>query len=110
MLSVYLQANKNTFCHMKSKNTLLFSIVSFLIISTILASCSEECETDDSQSSIPERSIIKRGLPDGLPQVMVDVNLAFIFTTTRIPILIHVEKLCKGQSFKDVRGQMRMLA
>jgi len=33
-----------------------------------------------------------------------------IFTTTRTPILIHVEKLCKGQSFKDVEGQMQMLA
>ena len=54
---------------MKSKNTLLFSVVSFLIISAIFASCSEECETDVSQSSIPEQSIIKRGLPDGFPDV-----------------------------------------
>ena len=54
---------------MKSKNTLLFSVVSFLIISAIFASCSEECETDVSQSSIPEQSIIKRGFPDGFPDV-----------------------------------------
>ena len=41
---------------------------------------------------------------------MVDVNLAFIFTTTRTPILIHMEKLFKGLSFKDIKKKMQMLA
>lgn len=76
------QANKNIFCRIRPKNALLFSIVSFLIISAILASCSEGCETDDSQSSIPEQSIIKRDLLDGFPDIKNIVRNPTVIATT----------------------------